>query len=257
MDLRKTIRDAIIIVVVVIAAVTIFGSRRPGPVERARQIVSGDHAASQQQVPVHASRQHAISDGEPIVRLDERSIGADWFDENVAMQRDAFVSRGFEGDMAGEMARLAVLELGMEELIYSAAAEEYEIEPDPGDIAAQEEVFRSSFGSEEEAERFLQEMGMDYDRVLSKWENDSVRRQLEARITEAFGVEPGTREAESALVRWLEQRILSEDWEFEDPELEELYSSYREAMLGEGDEEEIAVEETAESESNTDSNERE
>jgi len=159
--------------------------------------------------------------------------------------------------MAGEMARLAVLELGMEELIYSAAAEEYEIEPDPGDIAAQEEVFRSSFGSEEEAERFLQEMGMDYDRVLSKWENDSVRRQLEARITEAFGVEPGTREAESALVRWLEQRILSEDWEFEDPELEELYSSYREAMLGEGDEEEIAVEETAESESNTDSNERE
>jgi len=234
MSTQKTLRDVLIVLVLVAAAIWIFGSRRQGPIERAHDMMTGgpQNTADTGEMPMgHSRAMYQVSDGETLVSYNGQSMGSDWFDQAVAAKKEEYLSGGADDQTAERNAQLDVLESGLTELAVLDALREFDIKPDPKDIEAAENSFRSEFKSEEEIQGFLDQMGVTMDRVRKMWSDDSETKALKARVAEMSGVAPGGDAAENAFSEWLIQKVTSTQWVFEDPDLEVLFGTIRQEIL--------------------------
>jgi len=237
MNTRKVIRDALIAIVVLALAVAFFGSRRSGPVERTQSELDTEQSPHAQGTPVaHGERRAELSDGEPVVRLDGHVMGRDWFEQEFASAKEQLLAEGMDDSEASELAATRVMENGLSRLTIEQAFDEFDIQPDPEDLAAMEEHFRSSFESEEEIQDFLRQMGMTMERVRAMWEEDSRIIGLRSIAAGMREIPPDSPEANRALSDWIRDRMLSTQWEFVDPDLEALFRDLKEKALTAPDE---------------------
>jgi len=227
---RKTLRDALIIAVIVIAAFFILRSRQPGPIERAEESFPAGNQTIEDLSMVHGAPRSELSAGETLVALDDRSVGREWFEETAAREQAALLSQDWDEAMAEQIAGLAALVNGCEELIVMQAVEELGLEPDPEALAERERAFFSPFEHEEEAVSFLEQMGMSMGRLRAKWERDLLQQALFSKVAEMQGLDPGEDGAEEIYREWLIDRLFHADFVFADPELEVVFHEYLEEV---------------------------
>ncbi len=230
MNASKKLLDILVVIILIVLVVVFFGSRRPGPVETARDLMHRNNAEHlsphdlNQGMPMgHPDLILDISDGDPIITSDAYSVGRDWFEYEFSIRTGNYVNSGMDEETAGMYAIEDVLMLGLRELVILSAVDEFGIEPYEDYIDTQEANFYASLESEGDAEELLRQMGMTMETVRDMWRKDYVTNSLKSRIAELNGVEPMTSAAEETFLTWLDEKIISTEWVFEEPELETLY----------------------------------
>jgi hypothetical protein len=223
---RKFVRDALIVAVIVVVAWFLVKSNRPGPVEQTTATDSSAQDANA--LPAgHGEPRPELTAGEPVVRVGDRWIGKDWFDDLVRRKQGELSGQeGLDPEMIAKYARISALITGLNEIIQTKAIQDWDIQPDQAYVAEEEKNFNSSFQSAEEAQAFLDEMHMSKDRLEAKWSEDSRLKALMDKVTGMSGVEPGTEEADNAFADWMDQQIAQADISFPDPEMKALYDEY-------------------------------
>lgn len=240
MDIKKTLGDILFVLIVIVFALTIFGSRRPGPVEQAARLSGGQQAGhthtgangtdqSGQQMQ-HSLARPEISNGEPVIRLGEATIGRDWFDDSVQYQASQLAGGEMDSESARKMGEFITLEEGLATLISGALKTEYRIVADQDDVTERMDSFYANFSSREEAETSAAQMGMSMEQLRSLWEEDSTERQLQGLYSNASGIPEDSETFEDSYYSWLMDRVFEADWEFVSPEFETKYDEFKEAI---------------------------
>ncbi|MCX6646339.1 MAG: hypothetical protein NTY09_08280 [bacterium] len=234
MNLKKILGDILFVVIVIVFALTVFGSRKPGPVELASRLsqgqqtasLQGGNATSDQQQVQHNFAQNDISDGDPVISLGDNQIGRDWFIESVENQAAQLNDGKMDAESLNVMAELVTLEEGTISLISGQLQAEYGISPDPNVLAENESNFYSNFSTREEAESTALQMGMTMDQLRAHWAKESVDKQLQELFSGASGVPVDSEGFEDAYYNWLIDKIFTADWVFNDPEFEGKFNNF-------------------------------
>lgn len=220
---RKVIRDAIVIIALIVAAFFLLRSPEPGPVERL-QHPSSPHTDRAAGVPMsHSPISPDLSSGEILVSVGNFKIGKNWFDFRFEKARQNLLEKQIvEPELVDDFAKEQVLIEGLVEIIQQKAIEEWGIQPDMDIIAEQEKLFDSS----PDAQKMLNDMGLTKEQLVAKWKSDSQKAKCEIYFAEKAGLEPGSDEAEAAFSDWMLMQLRQIEVKFEDSTLEALFSRY-------------------------------
>lgn len=258
MNIRKLLGDVAFVVIVIVIALTVFGSRQPGPVEVASNLLEEQHeghthdgmAEMGNSPMMHRFVEHSITDGDPLISLGGNYIGRDWFDESVELQLMLLASEELDDVSASKLAELITIEEGLLSLITGKILDDYGISFDSVEVDSRMDDYFSNFDTREKAERNANQMGMTLDQLRSRWEEDSIENRLRDFFAEERGVSRDSAEFEDAYFSWLKDNVLSADWVFEIPEFEELFNEFVEAvtLIRSEVEEEQSVENTVQQE---------
>ncbi|HEX9746072.1 MAG TPA: hypothetical protein VGB30_11665 [bacterium] len=235
MDPRKSVRDVIIIVLIIVIGVLFFQSKRSGPASgpAADPHDGHDHSQDDQMaMPAHGGLQHVLSDGDTLFKLGDYTVGQDWFDETVESNRARYASEGMEmdEDVAVQMARIDAMNRACSELTVRSLADEKGITIDE-DLINQQEV---NLREDEAAMQTMEDMGLSMKRLRYSWEMDQIEPLLLEQVVAIMQMTPEDMGAEQAYVSFIRTKAMRNDYEFIDPEMEELFNETAAAMESDG-----------------------
>jgi hypothetical protein len=241
MNMKKLLGDILFVVIVIVFALTVFGSRKPGPVESAAQLSQagqqqsgnphGGNADSGEQPIQHNLAQSNISDGDPVISLGDIYIGRNWFNTSVQNNATELNDGQMDEQTLNAMAELVTLEEGFVSLITKQLQKEYGITPDPDKMAENESNFYANFATREEAESTASQMGMTMEQLRAHWEKESVDQKLQEYYSNASGVAVDSDGFEDAYYNWLMDQAMAAEWVFNDPAFEAKFNNFEEALM--------------------------
>ena len=236
MDMKKSLRDVIIIVLVIIIAILFFKTRKPGPAEQATPdptqngMNSGmDSDMQNQGMPPHGSLQYVLTDGDPIVHLGDFYVGREWYDEQVNSILPMIEQDGSAGEFALESAKVSALARACRELMYLKLAEDWGITVDQAEIDRRSQEFQA----DEASMQTMEQMGVSFNRLKERWETELRMPQLQAHVAGIMSMDPTLPAAEQAFNQFIDTKVLEGGFVFDDDEMAELYNVYVSAMTTE------------------------
>jgi hypothetical protein len=167
----------------------------------------------------------ALSDGDPVATVGDKTIGKTWFDWAVAQQKaDEASQKGMDPAMADKFSQLAALVEGLNEIIVAQAVLDFKLEPA---MAAAEKQFDSQFEDQKAEGDFLSSQHMTKDRLKGLWAGNAVA----GKIAEMKGIDASNEsQVKQAFADWINERLGQLNVVFTDTARETLFKGYLEQM---------------------------
>jgi len=229
-----SVREILVIVVLVLVGIWLMGSRNAGPVERAVAELQergmhgpGDghnHGEAPQAQPAgHPGEHLQPADGDPLITLGEYKIGDSWFAQAVELTAREYAAEGYSESAAHEIAEEEMLLLALKELIILKYIDEFEAGPDQATIDRRREEFEARYEDEAARGEYLHNMGMTMEQIEELWDSEAVMVTLENKVFELEGIDPNSADAGRLFHEWLIEQVNTAGLEFHNEALRSMY----------------------------------